>query len=917
MVETCWTLLQIAPTQEEDEIRRAYARRLRDFRPDEDPEGFQRLLGARDAALNWANTQPTDLLTATIVGRDDLGWDADLAELTERENTGHSGEQLKVDTTGETVLQPESAPAKPAEFPVEIETIDDGLVFERLREVVAREKERPWGADPAVYEAQPWIELFNLAAGLSLQRHEQFLEAVGRHFPPILPPIGLQGLETIQEFAQGRGVCAVVETIEQQCRFAERPGSLVQLCGQEAAMIYFSWLAHAQSARGVLQRRAAGRAAYVDDRTGLPAFPAEDRIFALETADLVKFHKDTVDSGRWPFRFDWRTLLLPTTRLATAGLIWQGGLFLVLLGVIAAGGFSLNNDTAQLIALAGIPVLLGARIVMAVFINRLAVGAALQRVMQADSRGLWSRKPRPDALRNQWREYARLIFMGEFILSLAVLVSVPVMMLSFWQLKDDLDRPVETVVSEIVVSVLVAVADDDRLPDGQLFDLIDFVISSEKEHFSDRSAGVPKLVRNLEKRQWLAELHSREDRLIGKTWVSGSDRVLIDPVIVTPAAERERKLRVLADAYRSATPEGRMQIERSLAAWKLTLNFAKGPQAIAAVWAAIPPRTDGPNLDAFPEEMRRLLIGKFLANAVGNFIDSDVQLVSQFHWLLTVPADRLYEIGPLQPVAVVDQNAADNLSLTPGEDNSDETGAARYFREHGDRPATKAPALPRLNAALARSSYFDVARTCLDLSSEADRSHMRQQIAQSLANSPDASISSSADLWQTLARLVLADPACYRKVSVTGRVSGPELPLNQLNDWFDAIDDELDRFAEAEPDAMVELFQFIIPQDGIYSFTRNRLISHAHFLLGNWFINRRDYRNAILEYDQALNAKECSEFYTPRGQALQAIGDDKRAEADFQLARETPGKCFIGNANGDALKSSLKTLVKKMDSHTP
>ncbi|MFW8645051.1 hypothetical protein ACOJBO_32665 [Rhizobium beringeri] len=57
--------------------------------------------------------------------------------------------------------------------------------------------------------------------------------------------------------------------------------------------------------------------------------------------------------------------------------------------MIAMGGFSLNNDTAQLIALTGIPVLLGARIVMAVFLNRLAVGAALQRVMYADRLGLW------------------------------------------------------------------------------------------------------------------------------------------------------------------------------------------------------------------------------------------------------------------------------------------------------------------------------------------------------------------------------------------------------------------------------------------------------------------------------------------------------------------------------------------------
>lgn len=907
MAETYWTLLQIAPTQEEDDIRRAYARRLRDFRPDEDPEGFQRLLGARDAALNWAKA--AELPALTVDDADDQEEGADLALLTRTDIADGSDEQRKLDKPGEAP-PPETPAAKPREFLRELEPSNDGhdsLAFARLDEIVAREKARPWGTDPAQYEAQPWIELFNLAADMSLQRHELFLEAVGRQFPSILPQIGLQGLETVREFAEGRGISAVVEAIEQQCRFGERPASLVHLCGQEAAMIYFSWLAHAQSARSVLQRRAAGRAAYTDGRTGLPVFPAEDRLFALETAELVNFHKVAVDGGRWPFRFDLKTLFIPTTRLISAGLAWQAGLFLLLLAAIAMGGFSSANDTAQLCALAAIPVLLGGRIAVAFLLNRLAVGAALQRVMYADRLGLWSRKPRPEVLRNNWREYERPIFMVEILVSLVVLISVPIAISTVWQLKGDVDKPVETVVSEIVVSALDGVASDDRLPDSQLFDLIDLVISSEQANFSERGKGTDLLVRNLGNRGWLAALRRRQNQLLGESWVSGSDRALTGPVLVTPAAERERKLRALADAYRSATPEGRMQIERSLAAWKLTLNLAKGPQAIAAVWAAIPPHTDGPNLGAFPEEMRRLLIGKFLADAVGNFDDSDVQLVNQFHWLLTVPADRLYEVAPLQPAAVVEQNAANSAPLTPAdEENSDETGAARYFREHGDRPATKGPALPRLNAALARSSYFDVARTCLDLSSEADHLHMRQLIAQSLANSPDTSISSSADLWQTLGRLLLAEPRCYRKVSITGRVSRPESSFGPLDNQFDRLDDDLDRVTEAEPDAMGELLQFAVPQEGTFSFTRDRLRSHGHLLVGRWYLNRRDYRNAILEFDQALSARQCNEFYVRRGEALRATGDEKRANADFQLARESSQWCVIGGIDG--LQSSRVAL---------
>jgi len=49
-----WKQLGVAPTTDEGAIRRAYARRLREVRPDDDPEGFQRLVEARDLALRLA-----------------------------------------------------------------------------------------------------------------------------------------------------------------------------------------------------------------------------------------------------------------------------------------------------------------------------------------------------------------------------------------------------------------------------------------------------------------------------------------------------------------------------------------------------------------------------------------------------------------------------------------------------------------------------------------------------------------------------------------------------------------------------------------------------------------------------------------------------------------------------------------------
>ena len=50
---TAFHLLGLAPDADERAIKRAYAARLKTSRPDEDPEGFQRLNQAYQAALAY------------------------------------------------------------------------------------------------------------------------------------------------------------------------------------------------------------------------------------------------------------------------------------------------------------------------------------------------------------------------------------------------------------------------------------------------------------------------------------------------------------------------------------------------------------------------------------------------------------------------------------------------------------------------------------------------------------------------------------------------------------------------------------------------------------------------------------------------------------------------------------------------
>ena len=62
----CWTVLQLADDADERTIKRTYARLLKSCRPDDDPEGFQRLREAYEAALNEARWRADDAAKETV-----------------------------------------------------------------------------------------------------------------------------------------------------------------------------------------------------------------------------------------------------------------------------------------------------------------------------------------------------------------------------------------------------------------------------------------------------------------------------------------------------------------------------------------------------------------------------------------------------------------------------------------------------------------------------------------------------------------------------------------------------------------------------------------------------------------------------------------------------------------------------------
>jgi curved DNA-binding protein CbpA len=266
MTTPYWKLLGISPTRDEDDIRRAYARRLKDFRPDEDPVGFQRLVGARDAALAWAEAAATSApprkrqidkeTREAEAGPRQTARNEDAAppktgpemSLTssshqEEETAGDDGspalEQEKPsDTVPDAVfdiVQPNGAKSPQLEL--------EELVFVRLDEIMQPTKSGRMSRGVDAWDVRTWNDLFNQAAGLSLQSHKRFHDTIGRYLVYFLPEGRSRALEGLPDFSAARGVPAVIEAIEQECRFAEQPGKLAGLCTQDVAMTYFAWLA--------------------------------------------------------------------------------------------------------------------------------------------------------------------------------------------------------------------------------------------------------------------------------------------------------------------------------------------------------------------------------------------------------------------------------------------------------------------------------------------------------------------------------------------------------------------------------------------------------------------------------------------------------------------------------------------------
>jgi hypothetical protein len=128
-----WSLRLLGLTEDADEraVKRAYAAKLKTTRPDEDPEGFQRLHEAYQAALAWVRSGPHDDDAWADEDEDDTDAGNDGADAEYKDEGDGEGVHAPDPLLGEVMssLQPSRADAIP-DSDAAATQVDDAVVFD-------------------------------------------------------------------------------------------------------------------------------------------------------------------------------------------------------------------------------------------------------------------------------------------------------------------------------------------------------------------------------------------------------------------------------------------------------------------------------------------------------------------------------------------------------------------------------------------------------------------------------------------------------------------------------------------------------------------------------------------------------------------------------------------------------------------
>lgn len=903
MFDDCWKLLDLEKTADERKIRRAYARKLKEFRPDEDPAGFQRLVEARDRALFIAQIEDENAYS-----------EAEAADA--------------LPVVSEVEATPDTEDHKPAENPFAQEEQENlRQLYSQLDAMITDAQGRD-NITCKLWKAANWSALFDQATSLGFNEHRAFHETIARRLHEFLPEPSQYRAVDLVGFEAGYGPAAIVEQIEAECEFSWFGTRFAQLSYSEAADNYLAWLAFAQSARQVIDRRNNAKTAYKRADNQMPLFTADDKEALFEDDELLQYFNKAEATGRWPFKLKYSGLVAPAAQLLSANYKKSA---LAVAGISAAICVVLYNYNVRWFvpAIAALIVFALMRVYCAATYHRRAVEQNIHYVAQADRLGIMPSTERRNFLKFSRRPTVLASYLSIFEFVTVVAMTLPLILVSqSWFYRDVLEKTAETVLSEQMLALLDVTADNHAIPTSDFIGLFD-QIYAPLSYIATEPNGQELKVSDLRTSLGTAKIPQKINAL--------SSRELTATVPLTPLIERGRKLRKIADLYRASSMSERRKIEQSLTEWTTFIWPAVSePRFEAVLWQLMPPKeADAPVIISAAHEIRKLLLRVAIERQLREITRFDRPAISkgalQIQMLLDLSDDRL--------IASVDAKASykrtqENIQFQAGKgwgkpypddiafafmvfqnpiapEFSNSTGM--LMKE--DSPATSMPlfdeALPVWSdEVMGWSKFLYASSICLNAIETADRELVQSQMRNIIRGAQTVSPDNKSVFWKNGADQLLAIPACSMRSGAfinanisddetfdSGTSLWPEMYALVKKEDFTALR-QAAKFGSAMADANLAVY-------GKVGFEANSYLAFDALTAGHLY--------QALEYYDKLNNQygHCQRMHALNGSLLSAAGEKQQALREF-MRKDINSGCetlvFAIPFDAEVIDDTLKQL---------
>jgi hypothetical protein len=408
-----WAVLGLAPTADEAAILRAYAAKLRQTRPDDDPEGFQRLVRARELALAWRKAAPPP-----DEGEADPPPRSPRAEAFDAEASGGAIDAaakpppLRWRAPRATPESPDPALRPPPVGAWRAAAAAGGPDWSRddegERDLAAlRARLRALAAEPdaTFRDLGSWETILSAGDRLGLLARDRLRGDLVALLADRLPALPADATPP------DAGLLKLAGRLDQELDLA-RALTGPRRAGDELRFARLAdWLNAFAAERAVARRRERGEAAYRLDN-GAPLIPPEDRSAALARRDLMAIYEEVAARGRSRWRAGWGGAWAAALAPASVAALLDAPLLSLLAIAVEIAGVAVASNAlnwtatplasaaglrlAWIRAAAGLAILAAARLMAMSLWPSFAIRRAAKRTRRADRAGLFTpaaRKP--------------------------------------------------------------------------------------------------------------------------------------------------------------------------------------------------------------------------------------------------------------------------------------------------------------------------------------------------------------------------------------------------------------------------------------------------------------------------------------------------------------------------------------------